>query len=33
VTDRHVVLLGLMGTGKTSIGRLVAERLDVTQSS
>jgi shikimate kinase len=27
VTDRHVVLLGLMGTGKTSIGRIVAERL------
>jgi shikimate kinase len=25
---RHVVLLGLMGAGKTSIGRLVAARLD-----
>jgi shikimate kinase len=25
--DRHVVLLGLMGAGKTSIGKLVAERL------
>jgi shikimate kinase len=24
---RHVVLLGLMGAGKTSIGRIVAERL------
>jgi shikimate kinase len=24
---RHVVLLGLMGAGKTSIGRMVAERL------
>ena len=24
---RHVVLLGVMGAGKTSIGRLVAERL------
>ena len=24
---RHVVLLGLMGAGKTSIGRVVAERL------
>ena len=23
----HVVLLGLMGAGKTSIGRIVAERL------
>ena len=26
---RHVVLLGLMGAGKTSIGRIVAERLSV----
>src|SRR5215213_9019211 len=26
---RHVVLLGLMGAGKTSIGRIVAERLGV----
>lgn len=26
---QHVVLLGLMGAGKTSIGRLVAERLGV----
>ena len=26
---RHVVLLGLMGAGKTSIGRLVAEQLGV----
>lgn len=26
-TDRHVVLLGLMGAGKTSVGRRVAERL------
>ena len=25
--DRHVVLLGLMGAGKTTIGALVAERL------
>ncbi len=27
--DRHVVLLGLMGAGKTSIGRVVADRLGV----
>lgn len=26
-TDRHIVLLGLMGAGKTSVGRRVAERL------
>jgi shikimate kinase len=26
-TDRHLVLLGLMGAGKTSVGRRVAERL------
>ena len=25
--ERHIVLLGLMGTGKTSVGRRVAERL------
>ncbi len=25
--DRHIVLLGLMGAGKTSVGRRVAERL------
>ena len=25
--ERHVVLLGLMGAGKTSVGRRVAERL------
>jgi shikimate kinase len=29
VMTRHVVLLGLMGAGKTSIGRIVAERLGV----
>lgn len=27
-TTRHVVLLGLMGSGKTSVGERVAERLD-----
>jgi shikimate kinase len=27
VVARHVVLLGLMGAGKTSVGRIVAERL------
>jgi shikimate kinase len=26
-TDQHVVLVGLMGTGKTSVGRVLAERL------
>ena len=26
-TDRHLVLLGLMGAGKTSVGRRVAERI------
>lgn len=26
--DQHVVLVGLMGTGKTSVGRVLAERLD-----
>jgi shikimate kinase len=25
--DQHVVLVGLMGTGKTSVGRVLAERL------
>lgn len=25
--DRHIVLIGLMGAGKTSIGRLIARRL------
>jgi shikimate kinase len=29
VMTRHVVLLGLMGAGKTSIGRIVADRLGV----
>src|SRR3546814_12954624 len=27
-TDRHIVLLGLMGAGKSSVGRRVAKRLD-----
>src|SRR3546814_20346823 len=26
-TDRHIVLLGLMGAGKSSVGRRVAKRL------
>jgi shikimate kinase len=26
-SDQHVVLVGLMGTGKTSVGRVLAERL------
>lgn len=26
-SDRHIVLLGLMGSGKTSVGRKVAERV------
>jgi len=26
-THRHLVLIGLMGTGKTTVGRLLAERL------
>jgi shikimate kinase len=29
VSNPHVVLVGLSGTGKTSIGRLVAQRLDM----
>jgi shikimate kinase len=27
VTARHIVLVGLMGSGKTTVGRLLAERL------
>lgn len=27
MTERHVVLVGLMGTGKTTVGSLLAERL------
>jgi shikimate kinase len=27
LADRHLVLIGLMGSGKTTVGRIVAERL------
>ena len=29
-TDRHIVLVGMMGAGKSSVGRVLAERLDRT---
>ena len=27
-TDRHIVLVGMMGAGKSSVGRMLAARLD-----
>lgn len=29
-TDRHIVLVGMMGAGKSSVGRVLAKRLDRT---
>ena len=29
-TDRHIVLVGMMGAGKSSVGRVLAQRLDRT---